>query len=177
MFTSLLLSPRASTTNRVLFLSSKEELQFVVHTRDFRSLRARAQQTGSSSCPLEKNYHLLCSRVPIVLSTHKHAGRGLLLFLSWIILIHCCVYARLSFSPLASTANGLFFLSYQEELLFTVLVRASRSLCVQVWQTGYSSCLLEKNSHSPCSIFWDGQRWRPNFYPVTKIKSWGGELL
>ena len=102
-----------------------------------------AQQTGSSSC-------LSCLRAPLVLSVHKYYEWGLLLvLLRRIPVLRACMH--LLFSLQTITANGVFFSSSQEELLFVVLACASRSIWYWARQTGYSYHPLENNSCSLCS--------------------------
>ena len=101
---------------------------------------------GSSSCPLDNNYHLLLSHAPLVFSTRYHDKQGLLLLLS--ISIPFVVLGRLLFSPSASMTNGVLLSSSRESFLFVVLTRASLSPRALAQQTGSSYFPLKNNSRS-----------------------------
>ena len=132
-----------------------------------RSLRAQGWRTVSSSCPLEKNSCLFCSRAPHVLNVCKNDKRGIIFFQTRRIPV-CYARARLSFSPRASMTNGVVFSSSREELPFIMLACASCSLSMRARRTGSFSHPTEKNSRS---------LWSPNFAPVTKIQSCGCEII
>ena len=80
---------RLITTNGVFFLSSREEFSFFMLAHASCSLHARARQRGSSSRPLYNNSSLLCSRAPLILSTHDHDELGLIIVLLRRIPVRC----------------------------------------------------------------------------------------
>ena len=77
----------------------------------------------------------------------------------------------------ASTTNGELFYSCWEAFLFVVIARPSCYLCVWARKKGSSSIPLDKNSHLLCLLLRDRHRWSPNFSPVIKIKSCRCEII